>query len=223
MIWSNYHKFNILSIWICISNIINFITSITGLARADVAARIEIPFQPDPLKENHAVFSTIYRNASEKMIEEGIYQWNDTYPNFEAFQKDIERGELYVISSENPHFNMQKTIIGCIVISTKMDEEYKPVNWLSQTSNHYYIHRLAVHPDYQGKGIARDLMDFAEDLAIQNNKVSIRLDTFSQNLRNQKFYEVRGYKRLGNIFFPSQSESPFYCYELLLPNNSDTF
>jgi len=50
--------------------IINFITSLTGLARADVAARVEIPFQPDPLKENHAVFSTIYRNASETMVEE---------------------------------------------------------------------------------------------------------------------------------------------------------
>lgn len=147
--------------------------------------------------------------CGEKMIKEGIFQWNETYPNSEAFQKDIDRRELYVFVLEN-------IIAGCIVISTKINEEYKVVKWLTQTSKHYYIHRLAVHPNYQGKGIARRLMDFAENLGIKNNKVSIRLDTFSQNPRNQKFYEARGYKRLENIYFPNQSEFPFYCYELPL-------
>ncbi|MCZ4317718.1 GNAT family N-acetyltransferase [Aequorivita viscosa] len=140
----------------------------------------------------------------------GIFQWNENYPNAEAFINDIEHEELYVYISE-------KMIVGCIVISTKMDEVYKSVNWLTPTSNHYYIHRLAVHPNQQGKGIARSLMDFAENLAIKNKIVSIRLDTFSQNSRNQKFYEARGYTRLGDIYFPNQSELPFYCYELPLP------
>ncbi|MCG2417391.1 GNAT family N-acetyltransferase [Aequorivita sp. F47161] len=140
----------------------------------------------------------------------GIFQWNENYPNAETFINDIEHEELYVYISE-------KMIVGCIVISTKMDEVYKSVNWLTPTSNHYYIHRLAVHPNQQGKGIARSLMDFAENLAIKNKIVSIRLDTFSQNSRNQKFYEARGYTRLGDIYFPNQSELPFYCYELPLP------
>lgn len=152
----------------------------------------------------------ITKACGEKMQAEGIFQWNETYPNSEAFRKDIERGELYVFISE-------KVIVGCIVISTKMDEEYKTVEWLTQTSKHYYIHRLAVHPNYQGKGIARNMMDFAENLGVKNNIASVRLDTFSQNFRNQKFYEARGYKRLGNIYFPKQSEFPFYCYELPLP------
>ena len=59
-------------------------------------------------------------------------------------------------------------------------------------------------------------MDFAENYAITNRAASIRLDTFSKNLGNQMFYETRGYKRLGNIYFPKQSEHPFYCYELVL-------
>ncbi|ESP62966.1 Cell division protein FtsI (Peptidoglycan synthetase) [Smithella sp. ME-1] len=52
------------------NEIINFISSLTGLNRDYVRTRIEIPYQPDPLKENYAVFSTIYRNATEKMVEE---------------------------------------------------------------------------------------------------------------------------------------------------------
>lgn len=153
----------------------------------------------------------ITRSCAKKMIVDGIFQWNDTYPNSKVFKQDLERKELYVSISE-------KKIVGCVVISTQMDEEYKSVKWLTQTSEHYYIHRLAVHPDYQGKGIARSLMDYAENLGVQNNKASIRLDTFSQNHRNQKFYEARGYSRLENIYFPEQSEFPFYCYELPLPN-----
>ncbi len=50
--------------------ITNFISSITGLNRDYVKTRVEIPYQPEPLKENYAVFSTIYRDATEKMVSE---------------------------------------------------------------------------------------------------------------------------------------------------------
>lgn len=159
--------------------------------------------------------------CGEKMNAEGIFQWNEAYPKIETFQTDIAREELYVVISES-ELDGKETILGFIVISTKMDEEYRNVVWLTDTTDHYYIHRLAVHPNFQGKGIARNLMDFAENLAIENNKVSIRLDTFSKNLRNQKFYEARGYQRLENIFFPDQSEFPFYCYELPLNVKNQT-
>jgi len=59
-------------------------------------------------------------------------------------------------------------------------------------------------------------MNFAEKYARDNNFTSVRLDTFSQNKRNQKFYETRGYQRLGDIYFPKQSKHPFHCYELKL-------
>lgn len=143
------------------------------------------------------------------MIEKGILQWNEHYPNRKAFENDIVRGELYVLEHE-------KQIIGCIVISAFMDEEYMPINWLTSNDSNVYIHRLAVLPKFQGKGFAQKLMDFAEDWAKQHGFRSIRLDTFSQNHRNQTFYETRGYQRLGNIYFPKQSHFPFYCYELIL-------
>ena len=79
-----------------------------------------------------------------------------------------------------------------------------------------YIHRLAIDPSQQGKGYAQKLMSFAEDKAKKNGLVSVRLDTFSQNKRNQRFYEARGYNKLSDIYFPKQSEHPFHCYELIL-------
>jgi len=152
------------------------------------------------------VLMKITKACANYMIGKGIYQWNEQYPSKSAFIKDLKRHELYVITAE-------KKVIGCIVISTLMDEEYVPITWLTESHNNIYIHRVAIHPHYQGKGYAQKLMAFAENYAIQNGYTSIRLDTFSQNKRNQKFYELRGYKRLGNIYFPKQSEHPFYCYE----------
>jgi ribosomal protein S18 acetylase RimI-like enzyme len=152
---------------------------------------------------------TITKACANAMIAQGIYQWNEHYPNATAFENDIKRNELYVLEND-------VEVIGCIVISTLIDEEYIPVNWLTKNKNNLYIHRLAIHPKYQGQGYAQQLMNFAERFAIENHYSSIRLDTFSQNKRNQIFYELRGYKRLGDIYFPKQSEFPFHCYELVL-------
>lgn len=152
---------------------------------------------------------TTTRACAAHMIELGIYQWNDEYPSKEVFEKDIERNELYVLEES-------EKIIGTIVISTLMDSEYRPVTWLTPNTNNLYIHRLSVHPGFQGKGYAQKLMDFAEHYAHKTKTISVRLDTFSQNKRNQKFYEARGYQKLGDIYFPKQSLHPFHCYELVL-------
>ncbi|PIA78891.1 GNAT family N-acetyltransferase [Gaetbulibacter sp. 4G1] len=160
------------------------------------------------LKDIDRIIS-ITKACASFMIDKGIYQWNEHYPNKAAFKNDVLRNELYVIEED-------KTIVGCVVVSSFMDEEYIPVSWLTESNRNIYIHRLAIHPKYQGKGYAKKLMDFAEKFAKENNYTSVRLDTFSQNKRNQKFYELRSYKRLGDIYFPKQSNHPFYCYELIL-------
>jgi len=151
----------------------------------------------------------ISKACAQRMIANGIHQWNEHYPSVQHFEKDIERDELFVLELGNK-------IIGTIVLSTYMDEEYQDIKWLTPNGNNIYVHRLSIHPEYQGRGYAQELMDFAENFARENKFDSVRLDTFSQNERNQRFYETRGYKKLGNIYFPKQSEHPFHCYEFLL-------
>ncbi len=151
----------------------------------------------------------ITKACAAYMQQKGIFQWNEQYPSKTAFLSDFKRGELYLLLEND-------TPIGSITLSTRMDKEYEPVAWLTATTAHLYVHRLCVHPDFQGKGYAQTLMDHAEDFAQEKGYVSVRLDTFSQNQRNQKFYETRGYQKLGDIFFPKQSEHPFHCYELVL-------
>ncbi len=143
------------------------------------------------------------------MQQLGIFQWNEYYPSLEKLQQDIDQKELYVLEE-----NYQ--ILGIIVLSEIMDEEYINVSWLTPSEKNLYIHRLATHPKSWGKGYGQKLMDFAEEFAKKLDFNSIRLDTFSLNKRNQKFYEARGYQKLEDIYFPKQSAAPFHCYEFVL-------
>jgi len=151
----------------------------------------------------------VVKSCGQNLIEQGIFQWNEKYPSKEVLLEDIELQELWKLEHGI-------SIVGLIVLTENEDAEYQQVKWLTKNQKHLYIHRLAVHPDFQGKGYAQKLMDFAESFATENNYNSIRLDTFSQNKRNQQFYEKRNYIKLESIYFPNQSEFPFYCYEKIL-------
>ena len=151
----------------------------------------------------------ITKSCAKKLVSKNIFQWNEYYPNRNIFENDLNNKWLYVTVKENK-------VIGSVCVSDLIDDEYATVKWLTPNNNNIYIHRLAVDPDYQGVGYAQKMMSFAEEFAKKNKYKSIRLDTFSKNMKNQKFYKQRGYKKLGEIFFPNQSMHPFYCYELLL-------
>ena len=157
-----------------------------------------------------AAIKSLTEACALSMQEKGIFQWNEQYPSLKRLKEDIQKEELYLLEEE-------EELKGIIVLTPQMDEEYIPIVWLTpKSTKNLYVHRLATRAKEWGSGSGRKLMDFAEDFARKNGYVSVRLDTFSQNKRNQRFYEVRGYKRLGNIYFPKQSEHPFFCYEKVL-------
>ena len=151
----------------------------------------------------------ITKSCASHMKGQGIFQWNDYYPDRASFVKDEENKELFV-------YCIDEQVVSCISLCNKMDQEYITVKWNTENGNNLYVHRLAVHPNFQKKGVGKSLMDYAESFAKKNEYASVRLDTFSQNKRNLKFYESRGYERLEEIYFLKQSKFPFYCYELIL-------
>ena len=122
----------------------------------------------------------ITKSCAAFMISQNIFQWNEHYPNIETFENDVKNENLYVLE-------LNQKIIGCIVISSFMDDFYSKVKWTTPTEKNMYLHRLAIDPDYQKKGYAKKLMNFSFDFANKNNIVSIRLDTFSGNPYNNIF------------------------------------
>ena len=108
--------------------------------------------------------------CAKNMIENNIFQWNDKYPSREIFKEDIKNKSLYVSK-------INQEVVGCIMFSSRKDDVYKTVNWITKDEYNLYIHRLAVHPIFQKRGIARKMMDFAEDFAKSNNYISCLLYT----------------------------------------------
>ena len=47
-------------------------------------------------------------------------------------------------------------------------------------------------------------MKFIENFAKDSGCLSVRLDTFSQNKKNNNLYSKLGYKKLGKIYFRDQ-------------------
>jgi GNAT superfamily N-acetyltransferase len=150
------------------------------------------------------------RACGQHMRDNGIDQWDADYPNRAVIAQDIDTETLFTYRTGNE-------ILGIVVLNETQDVEYAQIPWsTSETDRNIVVHRLAVRPDQQRMGIGRKLMDFAEQWARDNQYDAIRLDTFSQNPRNQRFYLNRGYTDLGAVFLPYMRDFPYFCYELLL-------
>lgn len=142
------------------------------------------------------------------MQEQGIMQWNENYPTIQHVTADIALENIYICEEEN-------NILGVISIDANQSPEYAEIPWQFTQGDVLVVHRLAVSPLAQKKGIGRQLMDFALNKAITENYTSIRLDAYSLNERTLRFYEKRGYQKRGEIYFPYRNE-PFNCYEKLV-------
>lgn len=150
------------------------------------------------------------RACGKHMRDNGIDQWDENYPDRNSLLNDLNSETLFAYREDS-------VVLGIVVLNESQDEEYAKINWSTNDSDrNIVVHRLAVHPDNQGKGIARKIMDFAEVYAKDQSYDAIRLDTFSQNPRNQKFYTNRGYNDLGPVYLKYKKDHPYYCYEMLL-------
>ena len=110
------------------------------------------------------------------MRSNGIDQWDEDYPDIDTLRRDIIDQNLFVMKKDDQ-------VVGVIVLNENQDPEYDEMNWSTEGNSFLVVHRLAISPRFQGQGLARKMMDFAESYAMKNGYKAIRLDTFSQNLR----------------------------------------
>jgi ribosomal protein S18 acetylase RimI-like enzyme len=152
-------------------------------------------------KELNSIYG-LARRCIIQMRAEGIEQWDEFYPNIYTFEKDIEEKSLFVCRDD-------RALIGCIVINERQEPEYQQVDW-EYRGKVCVVHRLMVDPVYQGRGIAKELMHFAEYLAKEREYQVIRLDAFSHNSRALRFYRHLSYREAGQVSF---RKGKFICFE----------
>jgi ribosomal protein S18 acetylase RimI-like enzyme len=143
--------------------------------------------------------------CTAQMRAQGIQQWDEIYPNLQVVEEDVRTRSLFVL-------RQQENCIAAICLNEFQPEEYRDVPWRCAQGRALVIHRLCVHPDWQAHGLARQLMDFAENHARVNGYACIRLDAYTGNPRAIRLYEKRGYERVGQACFPRRP-LPFDLFE----------
>lgn len=133
----------------------------------------------------------LIQEAVGEMLLHGIDQWDELYPTKEDFLKDIEENSLYLAIKD-------EQIAALYVISKEEDEAYRYAQWASKDETAFVLHRFCVSPEFQNKGIGREVLRYIEKQVLDMGYQSIRLDVFSVNPFAQKLYRKNGYVAKGS-------------------------
>lgn len=145
----------------------------------------------------------IIQQAIVRRKNDGSQQWQDGYPNETVIQQDIAKGIGYVLTKD-------ETITGYAAILFNDEPAYEQLKgtWLTN-SDFAVVHRVAISDDYLGKGLAQKIFHFTEDLAIENNIFSIKVDTNFDNTPMLRILEKLGYTYCGEVTFRGSSRKAF--------------
>ena len=146
---------------------------------------------------------TILQQAIQRRKEDGSNQWQDGYPNETVVANDISNGYGYVLADGN-------TVIGYTAVLLSDEPEYANIVGEWVTNDEFVVfHRVAISSDYLGKGMAVQLIQSIEEIAIANNIKSIKADTNFDNPAMVKIFEKLGYVFCGVVHFRGSPRNAF--------------
>ena len=146
---------------------------------------------------------SLFRAATLAMRAAGIDQWDEIYPSADVVREDIDRAQMYIGLATGK-------IAVVFVLESCHEGEYEPASWRFVEPEFVVLHRLCVHPDFQGRGFAKQAMDYLEREVLASGIYAIRLDAFPHNPAAIRLYESRGYVKAGEVTF---RKGLFYLYE----------
>ena len=151
----------------------------------------------------------IIEEAKKYLKEAKVDQWQNGYPEKNDLRKDIEGGNSYVLVNEND-------VLATTVISLKGESTYNSIfhgQWVTE-EEYMVMHRVAVHSNYKGKGLFKELIKEAAKIALSNNILSIKIDTHKDNVSMQKALCNNNFEKCGLIYLEDGSER--IAFELVL-------
>lgn len=149
----------------------------------------------------------ILQQAILRRKAEGSQQWQDGYPNPEVVKKDLDNGYGFVLTGDDE-------ILGYCALLINDEPAYAAIDgkWLTN-EDFVVVHRVAVSENHLGKGLAKRMMGFIEQFALDNKIKSVKADTNFDNPRMLKVLEDLGYTYCGEVWFRG---SPRKAYEKVL-------
>ncbi len=155
-------------------------------------------------KKDAETILNILVTCANWLAENDMNHWLGAY-SIEGVSKRIETMEVYLATNE------LKEPVGTIALTNHSPDYYVGVDtyWLDSTSPAIYIKGLAVLPKHQGKGIAKTLLQFAEEKTKEKRIKFIRLDAVANYNELTQFYLKRGFKLVGKTMLGGQASNLF--------------
>lgn len=128
--------------------------------------------------------------------------WNEYYPGEQEIDFDLARDSLFVMREDDK-----------IIAAITIDDDDAVTNleyWTKELKPGGELSRLAVHPDYQNKGLARKMLQKGMDVLKERGFKSIHFLVNRHNLKALKSYAAFGFNKVGECELYDQ---PMLCYE----------
>jgi len=155
--------------------------------------------------EDLPALMALMRRVVPLMLAAGNLQWDKDYPSEAVFQRDIGLEQLWVADAET-------CVAGVAAVTMDQEPDYAQVGWdIDEPA--IVVHRLAVDPAFRGAGVARALMQKAEERAVERRITVLRVDTNTQNEATQRLFPKLGYRLAGEISLKIRPGLRFFCYE----------
>ena len=137
----------------------------------------------------------ILQKAIQRRKEDGSNQWQNGYPNPEVIKADIEKEVGFVLTEG-------ENLVGYCAVLINDEPAYADIEgkWLSN-EDFVVVHRIAIVQECLGKGLAKEMMKFIEEFAVENNIYSVKADTNFDNFAMMKSFEKAGYVYCGEVYF----------------------
>ena len=134
-------------------------------------------------------FNAIYKiltDTSEWLSMKKIDLWKNPYPEH-LFRKDSEDGFVYVAEYEG-------ITVGTVTLRDKPSAYYPSVIWHEDDGCSWYLFRLAVSPEFRGKGFGLKILEQVEEMAREHKIKRIRLDCDINLSFLKQYYLSAGYQ-----------------------------
>lgn len=165
------------------------------------------------MKADQTVIIKIIQQAQDYFRDQGIDQWQNGYPNPETVRRDITEENAYVLVSG-------KAVIGTVSVLFSGEDAYRDLyggSWFSD-GDYAVIHRIAIENGSKGAGFSSEIFRRVEELCLEKDIHSIRVDTHRDNLAMQKALEKNGFSLCGGIFLADGS--PRVAFEKMVGHDS---
>jgi GNAT superfamily N-acetyltransferase len=147
--------------------------------------------------------------AGGRLAEHGFPNWIPAYPRARVAE-NIGDGIVWIVRATGTGAGAQE-LVATYTLRQVPVHPYVGITWADDAAVARYLHRLAVHPVHQGRGVGAWCLQQVAERCAAEGATAVRCDVLQANAPLRRFYERSGYEARGSRF---HSGWWFTVYEL---------